>query len=41
LAVTAVGVLAFVTAPHATPVRERIPSQTAPIAATDSAPDPP
>ena len=32
MALTAAGVLAFVTAPHAVEVRERIPSQTAPVA---------
>ncbi len=32
MALTAVGVLAFVTAPHAVSVRERIPTQTAPVA---------
>jgi hypothetical protein len=30
---TAAGVLAFVTAPHAVEVRERIPAQTAPLMA--------
>jgi drug/metabolite transporter (DMT)-like permease len=32
MAITAAGVLAFVTAPHAVSVRERIPTQTAPMA---------
>ena len=33
LLVTAGGVLAFVTAPHAVETRERVPAQTAPLAA--------
>ncbi len=39
MALTAAGVLAFVTAPHAVSVRERIPTQTAPVA-VEAAPDP-
>jgi hypothetical protein len=33
LLLTAGGVLAFVTAPHAVEARERVPAQTAPLAA--------
>lgn len=39
MALTAAGVLAFVTAPHAVSVRERIPTQTAPVA-VEAEPDP-